>query len=78
MIYFYTVLKQESSAWRCPSFINGNVVQKIVATMPDEVRSRTPVFGLVGIRMVIIGIRLQTLMRVIVGVDVYVRLSPEI
>jgi hypothetical protein len=29
-----------------------------------------PVFGLIGIRMVIIGIRLQTWMRVIVDVDV--------
>jgi hypothetical protein len=35
-------------------------------------------FGLIGIRMVIIGIRLQTCMRVILDVDVYVRLSLEI
>jgi len=34
------------------------------------VRARTPAFGLIGIRMVIIGIRLQTWMRVIVDVDV--------
>jgi hypothetical protein len=37
-----------------------------------------PASGLIGIRMVIIGIRLQTWMRVIVDVDVYVRLSLEI
>jgi len=37
-----------------------------------------PSFGLIGIRLVIIGIQLQTWMRVIVGVDVYVRLSLEI
>jgi len=36
----------------------------------NSVMARTPAFGLVGIRMVIIGIRLQTWMRVIVGVDV--------
>ena len=34
-----------------------------------DVRARMPAFGLVGIRMVIIGIRLQTWMRVIVDVD---------
>jgi len=34
------------------------------------VRARTPAFGLIGIRVVIIGIRLQTWMRVILGVDV--------
>ena len=37
-----------------------------------------PAFGLVGIRVVIIEIRLLTWMLVIVGVDVYVRLSLEI
>jgi len=37
-----------------------------------------PVFGLTGIRMVIIGIWLQTWIRVIVDVGVYVRLSLEI
>jgi len=37
-----------------------------------------PAFGLIGIRMVIIGIRLQTWMRVILDVDVEVRLSLEI
>jgi hypothetical protein len=42
------------------------------------VRAHTPAFGLIGIRVVIIGIRMQTWMRVIVGVDVYVRLSLEI
>jgi hypothetical protein len=42
------------------------------------VRARRPAFGLIGIRVVIIGIRLQTWMRVMVGVDVYVRLSLEI
>ena len=36
----------------------------------NSVRARTPAFGLIGIRMVIIGIRLQTWMRVIVGLDV--------
>jgi hypothetical protein len=36
----------------------------------DGVRARMPAFGLVGIRMVFIGIRLQTWMRVIVDVDV--------
>jgi len=36
----------------------------------NSVRARTPAFGLIGIRVVIIGIRLQTWMRVIVGVDV--------
>ena len=35
-----------------------------------SVRACTPAFGLLGIRMVIIGIRLQTWMRVIVGEDV--------
>jgi hypothetical protein len=35
-----------------------------------NVRARTPACGLVGIRMVIIGIPLQTWMQVIVGVDV--------
>jgi hypothetical protein len=35
------------------------------------VRPRLPAFGLIGIRMVIIGIRLQTWMRVILDVDVY-------
>jgi hypothetical protein len=34
------------------------------------VRARMPAFGLIGIRMVIIGIQLQTWMRVIVDVDV--------
>jgi len=34
--------------------------------------------GLIGIGMVIIGIRLQTWMRVIVDVDVKIRLSLEI
>jgi hypothetical protein len=34
------------------------------------VRARTPAFGLIDIRVVIIGIRLQTWMRVIVGVGV--------
>ena len=34
------------------------------------VRARTPAFGFIGIRVVISGIRLQTWMRVIVGVDV--------
>ena len=35
-----------------------------------SVRARMPAFGLIGIRMVIIGVWLQTWMRVIVGVDV--------
>jgi len=35
-----------------------------------DVRARTPAFGLMDIRVVIIGIRLQPWMRVIVGVDV--------
>jgi hypothetical protein len=34
------------------------------------VRARTPAFGLIGMRVVIIGTRLQTWMRVIVGVGV--------
>jgi len=42
------------------------------------VRACTQVFSLIGIRVVIVGIRLQTWMRVIVGVDVYVRLLLEI
>ena len=42
------------------------------------VRARTPAFGLIAIGVVIIGIRLQTWMQVIVGVDVYARLSLEI
>jgi hypothetical protein len=37
----------------------------------NSVRARMPAFGLIGIRMVVIGIRLQTWMRVILGVDVY-------
>jgi len=41
------------------------------------VRAHTPVFGLISIRVVIIGIWLQTWMRVIVDVDVCIRLSPE-
>jgi len=36
----------------------------------QNVRARMPAFGLVRIRMVFIGIRLQTWMRVILGVDV--------
>jgi len=40
-----------------------------VKSNQDDVRVRTPAFGLTGIRAVIIGIRLQTWMRVIVGVD---------
>ena len=32
--------------------------------------ARTPAFGMIGIRIVMIGIRLQTWMRVIVDVDV--------
>jgi hypothetical protein len=36
----------------------------------DIVRARMPAFGLIGIRMEIIGIRLHTWMRVIVDVDV--------
>jgi hypothetical protein len=47
-------------------------------TLYIVVRARMPASGLIGIRMVIIGIRLQTWMRVIVDVDVYVRLSLEI
>jgi len=35
----------------------------------DIVRACMPAFGLIGIRMVIIGIRLQTWMRVILDVD---------
>jgi hypothetical protein len=35
-----------------------------------HVRARMPAFGLIGIRMVMIGVRLQTWMRVIVDVDV--------
>jgi hypothetical protein len=34
------------------------------------VRARMPVCGLIGIRMVVLGIRLQTWMRVILDVDV--------
>ena len=37
-----------------------------------------PGFGLIGIRMVNIGIRLPMWVRVIVDMDVYVRLSLEI
>jgi len=44
----------------------------------NSVRPRTPAFILVGIRVMIIGIRLQMLMRVIVGVDVQVRVSLEV
>ena len=43
-----------------------------------NVRGRRPAFGLIGICMVIIGIRLQTCMRVLVDVDVYVRVLLEI
>jgi len=50
---------------------SGNTKQTAVSKLKTiSVRARTPAFGLVGIRMVIIGIRLQTWMRVIVGVDV--------
>jgi len=42
------------------------------------IKARMPAFGLIGIRMMIIGIPLQTWMGVIVDVDVYVRLSLEI
>jgi len=47
--------------WRCR-------LQRTVRQ--HAVRARMPAFGLIGIRMVIIGIRLQTWMRVIVDVDV--------
>jgi hypothetical protein len=43
-----------------------------------SVRALTTVFGLICIGVVIIRMRLQTWMRMIVGVDVYVRLSLEI
>ena len=45
-------------------------IAHLVSEKTIIVRARTPAFNLVGIRMVIIGIRLQTWMRVIVGVDV--------
>jgi len=44
----------------------------------NNVRARTPAFGLIGIRMVIIGIQLQMWTRVIVNIWVLVRLSLEI
>jgi hypothetical protein len=49
-------------------------VTVIRAVFHGGVTVRTPEFGLVGIRMVIIGIPLRTWMRVIVDVDVWVRL----
>ena len=42
-----------------------------VTLLYSSVRAHMPAFGLIGIRMVIIGIRLQTWMQVIVDVDVY-------
>jgi len=46
------------------------VIATFIVDVHPSVRARMPAFGLIGIRMIIIGLRLQTWMRVIVDVDV--------
>jgi len=53
-----------------PNISNGSNPKSYDFLSALVVRARTPAFSLIGIHMVSIGIRLQTWMRVIVGVDI--------
>jgi hypothetical protein len=68
-----SVVLQKLMLDRSPQKINEQLNAVDLTGKTDHkiiVRARIPASGLIGIRMVIIGIRLQTWMRVIVDVDV--------